>query len=292
MAMSNGGEAGGGGEERRALADRLGPDMGLRLLSGTLLAGAVALCLFAGTAPFAGLVVAVAMLLGWEWGRLVHGHDAEVVVAVTILTAGGAGVLAAMGLVGLGLLALAIGAILAIVLSLGNNGVFSGVGVLYAGLPAIAMIWLRSDYARGLMAVVFLIVVIVTADTAAFVCGRLIGGPRLWPRVSPNKTWAGLVGALLASTLMGALFWLLVRDASPLRLAAVAGLLAFVAQVGDLAESALKRRFGAKDSSFLIPGHGGVMDRVDGLVAAASVAGLFSMAVNVHWPARALLLGF
>ena len=160
------------------------------------------------------------------------------------------------------------------------------------GLPAIAMIWLRSDHSRGLMAVVFLIVVIVISDTAAFVCGRLLGGPRLWPRVSPNKTWAGLIGALVASSLMGALFWFLVRDAAPLRLAAVAGGLALVAQAGDLAESALKRRFGAKDSSALIPGHGGVMDRVDGLVAAASVAGLFSMAVNVHWPARALLLGF
>jgi phosphatidate cytidylyltransferase len=292
MSMSEEGGADRGGGERRVLAARLGPDMGLRFVSGLVLAVAVAICIYAGMMPFAVLVVLVAMLLGWEWGRLVHGRDAEVVRAVTIVTAGGAGVLAALGYVGLGLLALAIGAILAIVLSLGNNGVYSGVGVLYAGLPAIAMIWLRSDHSRGLMAVVFLIVVIVISDTAAFVCGRLLGGPRLWPRVSPNKTWAGLIGALVASSLMGALFWFLVRDAAPLRLAAVAGGLALVAQAGDLAESALKRRFGAKDSSALIPGHGGVMDRVDGLVAAASVAGLFSMAVNVHWPARALLLGF
>jgi phosphatidate cytidylyltransferase len=292
MSMSEEGGADRGGGERRVLAARLGPDMGLRFVSGLVLAVAVAICIYAGMMPFAVLVVLVAMLLGWEWGRLVHGRDAEVVRAVTIVTAGGAGVLAALGYVGLGLLALAIGAILAIVLSLGNNGVYSGVGVLYAGLPAIAMIWLRSDHSRGLMAVVFLIVVIVISDTAAFVCGRLLGGPRLWPRVSPNKTWAGLIGALVASSLMGALFWFLVRDAAPLRLAAVACGLALVAQAGDLAESALKRRFGAKDSSALIPGHGGVMDRVDGLVAAASVAGLFSMAVNVHWPARALLLGF
>jgi phosphatidate cytidylyltransferase len=292
MSMSEEGGADRGGGERRVLAARLGPDMGLRFVSGLVLAVAVAICIYAGMMPFAVLVVLVAMLLGWEWGRLVHGRDAEVVRAVTIVTAGGAGVLAALGYVGLGLLALAIGAILAIVLSLGNNGVYSGVGVLYAGLPAIAMIWLRSDHSRGLMAVAFLIVVIVISDTAAFVCGRLLGGPRLWPRVSPNKTWAGLIGALVASSLMGALFWFLVRDAAPLRLAAVAGGLALVAQAGDLAESALKRRFGAKDSSALIPGHGGVMDRVDGLVAAASVAGLFSMAVNVHWPARALLLGF
>jgi phosphatidate cytidylyltransferase len=292
MSMSDEGGGDEGGAGRRVLAARLGPDLGPRLVSGLVLAVVAGLCIFTGTTPFAVLVVLAAMLLGWEWGRLVHGRDAEVVVAVIVVTAGGAGVLAALGLVGLGLLALAIGAILAIVLSLGNNGVFSGLGVLYAGLPAIAMIWLRSDYSRGLMAIVFLIVVIVTSDTAAFLCGRLLGGPRLWPRVSPNKTWAGLIGALLASTLIGALFWFLVRDAAPLRLAAVAGGLAFVAQAGDLAESALKRRFGAKDSSSLIPGHGGVMDRVDGLVAAASVAGLFSMAVNVHWPARALLLGF
>ena len=121
--------------------------------------------------------------------------------------------LAALGLVGLGLLALPIGAILATLLSLGRNSMFSALGVFYAGLPAVALIWLRSDPSLGLLAVIFLIAVVVTADTAGFVAGRLAGGAKLWPRISPNKTWAGLLGALMASAIVGALFWFASRTA-------------------------------------------------------------------------------
>jgi phosphatidate cytidylyltransferase len=139
--------------------------------------------------------------------------------------------------------------------------------------------------------VIFLIVIVAVADTAAFVCGRLLRGSLLWPKVSPNKTWSGFVGALGASAVVGALFGLAVPGASPLRLAAAGALLALVAHAGDLAESALKRRFGAKDAGSLLPGHGGVMDRVDGLVTAASAVGLAAIAINMSSPARALLLG-
>ena len=269
----------------------LGPDFRLRLLSGLGMGAIATAFVFTGTVPFVVLVVVVALLLSWEWSRLVHGPEADTVLAVHLAAAFAAAVLAAFELVGLGLLALAIGAILAMVLSLGRNSVYAAMGVFYAGLPAIAIIWLRSDATLGLLAVVFLILVIITADTAAFISGRLLGGPKLWPRVSPNKTWAGLIGAVLASAVVGACFWFAVTDASPIRLAGTAAVLAFVAQAGDLAESALKRRFGAKDTGNLIPGHGGIMDRVDGLVAGASAAGLMALAVNVHSPARALLLG-
>jgi phosphatidate cytidylyltransferase len=204
---------------------------------------------------------------------------------------GVAGVLAAVGFVGLGLLALPIGAILATLLSLGRNSLFSALGVFYAGLPAVALIWLRSDATLGLLAVIFIIIVVIASDTAGFLSGRLLGGPKLWPRVSPNKTWAGFIGALVASSIVGALFCLAVPDASVVRLAAAGAMLSLVAQAGDFAESAIKRRFGAKDSSTLIPGHGGVMDRVDGLVAAATAVGLASFVINVHSPAHALLLG-
>jgi phosphatidate cytidylyltransferase len=270
---------------------RLGTDFAARLLSGLVMAAAALLLTVSGPTPFALLVVLVALVVCWEWGRLVHGTDQTLVLSVQIGTAAAAGVLAALGYVGLGLLALPIGAILATLLSLGNNSLFAALGVFYAGFPAVVLIWLRSDPALGLSAVLFLIAVVVTADTAAFLSGRLLGGPLLSPNVSPNKTWAGAIGALVASAIVAALFWFAVPESSAVRLAATGVALAFVAQAGDLAESALKRRFGAKDAGSIIPGHGGAMDRVDGLVAAASAVGVAALAIDVHSPARALLLG-
>jgi phosphatidate cytidylyltransferase len=290
--MSEDEEAGDDTGARGDLRSRLGEDFARRLASGLAMGALAALCTVLGAAPFAALVVVVTVLLSWEWGRLVHGRESDLVIAVHAIAAGGAAVLAAFGYVGLGaLLALPIGAILAMLLTLGRNSVFSALGVFYAGLPAVALIWLRSDAALGLLAVIFVIVVVITSDTAGFIAGRLLGGPKLWPRVSPNKTWAGLIGALAASSIVAAFFWLVVPDSSAVRLAATGAMLSFMAQAGDMAESAIKRRFGAKDASSLIPGHGGVMDRVDGLIAVASAVGLWASVINWHSPAQALLLG-
>jgi phosphatidate cytidylyltransferase len=269
---------------------RLGPDFRVRLLSGLALGVLVALFTLSGITAFAVLVAAGAMLIAWEWGHLVHGREAGVATAVLLGTASIAAILAYFEQIALALLALSIGAILATVLSLGRNSVFSALGVFYAGLPAVSLIWLRADSTLGLWAVIFVIVVVVVADTAAFAAGRLIGGPKLWPRLSPNKTWAGLIGAVVACGVVGVVFSQAVPGGSPARLMATSAVLALVAQAGDLAESALKRRFGAKDTSTLIPGHGGAMDRLDGLVAAASAAGLAALIIDVHAPAHALLL--
>lgn len=282
-------EGGGGG-----WVDRLGGDFVVRLLSGLAMGAGVALFTLSGPTPFALMVVAVSLVVSWEWGRLVHGPEAGILAAVQLGSAAAAGLLAAFLYPGLGLLALLIGAILAMLLSLGRNSFLAALGVLYAGFPAVALIWLRSDPYEpwlGLVAVVFMIVTVATADTAAFLCGRLLQGPLLWPQVSPKKTWSGLVGAVAASAVVGGLFWLAVPGGSALRLAATAAMLALVAQAGDLAESALKRRFGAKDAGSMLPGHGGVMDRVDGLIAAASAVALAAAAIDMQSPARALLLG-
>jgi phosphatidate cytidylyltransferase len=270
---------------------RLGRDFAVRLLSGLAMVAVVALFTFSGTIAFAVMTVAVSLVVSWEWARLVEGPDAGVVMVVQLGAVAVAGVLAGSISPGLALLALCIGAILALVLSLDRNSLLAALGVLYAGLPAVSLIWLRSDEPFGLRAVVFLILIVATADTAAFVSGRVLRGPLLWPRVSPKKTWSGLLGALVASAIVGALFWAVVPGGSPLRLAAAGAVLAAVAQAGDLAESALKRRFGAKDSGALLPGHGGVMDRVDGLVAAATAVGLAAIVIDMHSPAGALLLG-
>jgi phosphatidate cytidylyltransferase len=229
--------------------------------------------------------------VSWEWSKLVHGTDYGSVRAVLVGTTALAAFLAGMGYVALGLLALPIGAILATVLSLGRNSLFSALGVFYAGFPAVALIWLRSDPWHGLLATIFVIAIVAASDTAAFFSGRLLKGPLLWEQVSPKKTWAGLIGALVACAIVGALFWFAVPEGSAVRLAVTGAVLSFVAQAGDLAESALKRRFGAKDTGDIIPGHGGVMDRVDGIIAAASAVGLAAVVVDVYSPARALLFG-
>jgi phosphatidate cytidylyltransferase len=278
-------------QERGGWVARLGEDFAARLASGLVMGVVAALCTLSGSSPFAILVMAVALFVSWEWGRLVHGPDAGILVAVQIGTVAVSGLLAATLSAGLGLLALPIGAILAALLSLGRNSFLSAAGVFYAGFPAVAAIWLRSDAALGLQAMIFLILIVGTADTAAFLCGRLMGGPLLSPRISPNKTWAGFIGALIASAIVGGLFWLAVPGGSVFRLAVTGVVLATVAQAGDLAESALKRRFGAKDTGSILPGHGGMMDRVDGLIAALSAAGVAAAAINMYSPASALLLG-
>jgi phosphatidate cytidylyltransferase len=273
------------------MRSRLGSDFTTRLTSGLAMGAIAALFTFTGVFPFTVLVVAVTGVLSWEWGRLAHGGEGDAVIAVQIATVALAAVLAAFEKVGLGLVILPIGAILALVLSLGRNSIFSALGVFYAGLPAVALIWLRSDATLGLIAVVYLILIVVASDTAGFLFGRLIGGAKLWPALSPNKTWAGVLGALAVSAIVGAAFALVLADASPLRLAGIGCLLSLLAQAGDLFESAVKRRFGAKDASTLIPGHGGVMDRVDGLAAVASAAGLMGFFINAYAPAYAPLIG-
>jgi phosphatidate cytidylyltransferase len=157
-------------------------------------------------------------------------------------------------------------------------------GVLYVSLPCLALLWIR-DLPGGLETLLWVLALVWATDTAAYVAGRGIGGPRLAPRISPNKTWAGLAGGVLGAALVG-LAAVLLRgappDAGPVGdawlLVALSGILALVEQAGDLAESAVKRHFGVKDSGNLIPGHGGVLDRVDGLIAVSlAVAGLSAL---------------
>ena len=154
-------------------------------------------------------------------------------------------------------------------------------GVLYVGLASVAIVWLRNDPIAGRPNVLFLVLIVWASDVGAYVAGRLIGGPRLAPRISPGKTWAGAIGGLAAGIGIGLLVAAWTTGAEGLwRIAPVAGLLAAVAQLGDLIESLIKRRFGVKDSSRLIPGHGGLLDRLDGMLTAAPAAALLALAIG------------
>ena len=140
-------------------------------------------------------------------------------------------------------------------------------GLLYAGLPAIALIWLRVQ-PQGLGLVLWVLTLVWATDIFAYFAGRAIGGPRIAPRISPKKTWAGLVGGVIGAMVVGGLVADWANFPAPL-FATLSGGLAVVAQAGDFFESWLKRRVGVKDSGTLLPGHGGIMDRVDGLVPVA-----------------------
>lgn len=266
------------------------PDLKQRLLSALLLA-AVALGVdYAGQWPFAILVAALSGVMCWEWGRLVRGGQNDSALTVHVTTVLLAILVTVAGFPALACVVVLAGAIAVVPLRLGEHAPMSAVGVLYVGLPAIALVWIRSDPLYGAIGVVLLFVAVWGTDTGAYVAGRAIGGPKLWPSVSPNKTWAGLAGGVTTAAVLSAVLGTMIPGASPLRLALFGALLGLAGQAGDLAESALKRRYGVKDASSLIPGHGGFMDRLDGLVVAAAVAGLVALMLNVQAPAEAIVL--
>lgn len=261
-----------------------------RVVWGALLAALAVTFDYLGHLPFSVLVGLIAVLMSWEWGRLVRAIEIDAAHVLHAAAVAIAVLLAALGYPALGLVALVAGAIAVLSLRFGEDAVLSALGVLYVGIPAIALLWLRGDEAYGFLAILLVFIVVWSTDTAAYATGRTLGGPKLWRAISPNKTWSGLVGGVLAAGIAAALFAQFVDGASAVRLGLVGMAMGAVSQAGDLAESALKRRCGAKDASHIIPGHGGVMDRMDGLVAAATLAALVGLALNVHAPARSLLL--
>jgi phosphatidate cytidylyltransferase len=227
----------------------------------------------------------------WEWNALVAGKArqsailiGEAALAVSLAFAAGGRLMGAIGAV----IVIAIGG--SVLAPPQRRGWVAG-GVPYAGAIGMAPMALRSDSEDGFLAVMFLFAIVWTTDIVAYFLGRMIGGPKLLPRVSPKKTWSGaisgLAGAVLAAVALAAAAGL----SGLLAIALIAAILSAVAQAGDLFESLLKRKFGAKDSGHLIPGHGGLMDRLDGFVFAAAVAALIGiLRGGVEAPARGLLV--
>jgi phosphatidate cytidylyltransferase len=269
----------------------LSRDLGPRLASGLAMAALALTMLWLGAVPFALLIAAIAIAMSWEWGRVVRGGEADGVFFVHAAAVAIAMALAILGKISLAWLIVFLGGLAIAVLRPGETSRLSALGVLYTGLPAVTLTWLRADDVLGFHATLLLVLMVVATDTGAYFAGRLIGGRKLWPSVSPNKTWSGLIGGVACAAIVGAVFAVIVPGAASWRLALSGVVLGLVAQAGDLAESALKRGRGVKDASSLIPGHGGFMDRMDGLVAAAIAVGLLGLVVNRFHPAQAMLLG-
>ena len=253
-----------------------------RLLSALILIPLVLCLAYLGRQYFDGLVAACGAVMGWEWGRMRGGGRLDatavlgmLVVPASVAAASLAGFDVALGVLGGGAALIAAAA----ALSGDSRVVWAAAGPAYVGAPCLALLWLRGDPQAGLFTVLWLLAVVWAADTGAFFAGRLIGGPKLLPVVSPNKTWAGLGGAIVAAAIVGLAFGIWLNRPSIVLIASVSAGLGLVEQLGDLLESAVKRRFGVKDSSTLIPGHGGLLDRVDGLMTAAlAVAGISMLA--------------
>jgi phosphatidate cytidylyltransferase len=239
---------------------------------------------------FVVLVIAAGATIAWEWGRLVRGEGWD---AITLLQTAGVAAIAisvTLGRPGPALGALACAAIAIALVSVSTGTLtWSLLGLVYAALPAWALVWLRSDEALGVATLLYLFAVAWTTDTASYFAGTLIGGPKLAPRISPHKTWSGLIIGALTPALIGYAFALVLKGTSGMRLALVSIMIAAACQIGDLSESAVKRRFGTKDMSHLIPGHGGLLDRIDGLLIAALAAGLIALRDPSH-PGRGLLM--
>jgi len=258
----------------------------LRVLSAAVLVPIAALSLWFGQAPFLIVVAMAAALLSGEWakmsaprssGRAALAMTAAVIVALAPTASahfGLAWILAAVGAV--------ICALLSALRRNDDRPMDEAFGVLYIGAPAIALVWLRSG-APGRAFAMVLLASAWAADIAAFGAGNIFGGAKLWPRISPNKTWSGFIAGLVAA--VAAAEAVAISPAghggpSPSAAWLVGLVVGLATMAGDLWESMLKRRFGVKDSGDLIPGHGGLLDRVDGLMFA--ILALAGVRLLVH----------
>lgn len=218
------------------------------------------------------LVTAAAALLYFEWLMIVGASRNWPVVGVGVAALVIAGLCLALGHPGPMLVTIAAGFVLCGLLAQGQRW-WTSSGFAYAAAALVASALVRFDPCMGFVALMFVLLVVWVTDIGGYFAGRGLGGPKLWPRVSPKKTWAGAIGGLALSLVIAAAFALLgFGRMLPLLLLGTA--LSVVSQLGDLFESAIKRRFGVKDSSQIIPGHGGLLDRLDGFVAAIVFAAL------------------
>jgi len=229
--------------------------------------------------------------IAWEWNALVAGPGlgATLVINWAVLVA--ATVLLGLGRIPAGAAILVFGTLGAAGLGVPSRKGWALAGAVSTAAALAAPVVLRSDAEWGFIAVILLFAVVWTTDVMAYFLGRLIGGPKLWPAVSPKKTWSGAIGGMMAGVIAGFAVATFAGIGNLLAVGLVCAALSVIAEGGDLLESAVKRHFGAKDASHLIPGHGGLMDRLDGFVTAAGAAALLGLLRGgIDAPARGLLI--
>lgn len=245
----------------------------MRVVAALVLAPVAIALAYAGGIAWSLLVTVAAIGLFVEWLMVTGLARKFRVVAPGVVVLLLVGLCLMVGRSEAALVVLVVGAV-ALALIPGVRRHWATAGLIYAGAAEIAAILVRLDPAKGFAALMFVLLVVWVTDIGGYFAGRSIGGPKLWVRVSPKKTWAGAIGGFVASLLVAAGFAAFeIGTTGPLLVLGAA--LSVVSQLGDLFESAVKRRFGVKDSSHIIPGHGGLLDRLDGFVAAVIVAAIF-----------------
>ncbi len=258
-------------------------DLRLRVLSAAVLAPLALFCIWAGGLAFTGLLAVVTAGLSYEWLSLC-GHQRSFLLALPFAALPVSVFLTEYGSVTAALLLLAAAAAFAAAATGGlSRDRPLAFGVPYLGLGAVALVWLRQAPASGGANVIVLILVVWASDIGAYMAGRAIGGPRLAPSISPGKTWSGAAGGLLAAAAVGLAAAAVLGEETAVwrmmafRPAAFALLIGVFSQAGDLFESQLKRHFGVKDSGRMIPGHGGLLDRLDAMLTAAPAMALLAL---------------
>jgi phosphatidate cytidylyltransferase len=253
-----------------------------RILSSVVLIPVALGAVWAGSPWLALLAALAAGGMAWEWvgliGRRRTTRDSVLAIGCAVAAVLVAGLISeAAGIL--------IGVLGALALAFFQSGPASRrlwmlTGTLWIVLPSIGFVWLRDMGGGGRATILWVLALVWAVDTAAYIAGKSIGGPKLVPRISPKKTWAGLFGGIMGALLVGFVSVWLTDTGHWWQMIILSGLLAVVEQAGDIAESFAKRRFGAKDSSTLIPGHGGLLDRLDGMLAVIAAVAILSLATG------------
>jgi phosphatidate cytidylyltransferase len=265
-------------------------DLALRVVSAVILAPLAIAAAYVGAWLFVAFWGVAALAIWWEWVRLVHPDARRRVFIAGACALIIEALLAGTGRLGMAILLALLGALAAGAMAT-RNSVWTAGGVLYASALLIALVFIRGNAEFGFTAIIFLFAVVWATDIFGYVVGRTMGGPKLAPSISPKKTWSGAIGGMLGAVAAALAIAIAIREASLLTALTLGITLSVLAQAGDLLESQLKRRFAAKDASGLIPGHGGVMDRLDGFLAAAVAMALFGIArASAGAPARGFII--
>ncbi|AHC73682.1 phosphatidate cytidylyltransferase [Candidatus Endolissoclinum faulkneri L5] len=245
-------------------------DLCKRVISSLVLLPPTVLLIWIGGLAFELGILVIASCMLWEWGGLIaipsDRYRTRLILVVAMLACF---LMALVFCFSAGMVCALLSGSIFVIFAKNLRIVklfWLGVAIIATIIPTLGIVWMRSHIEFGLETVIYVITSVIATDIGAYATGKIIGGPKLLPKVSPSKTWAGLAGGIAASMLIAAIFTIVLKDARGPALLPIAICITLVAQIGDLLESSIKRHFNVKDSGTLIPGHGGVLDRVDGMM--------------------------